>query len=109
MRFYLQFQSLCLKYVQFRLFVNNIGVIGASNSDETEVISRLLSALPEQYRLLQISFASTSVALRDRNIYKNFFRTIPADDIQVEVWVWGCHTLFISQRMPAYENTLTQK
>ncbi|XP_060570167.1 metabotropic glutamate receptor 7-like [Ruditapes philippinarum] len=67
--------------------VRIIGVIGSDYSFETESISRLLSSLPEENRLLQGAFSATSASLRDRNVYKNFFRTIPPDDIQVEVMI----------------------
>ncbi|XP_053408222.1 uncharacterized protein LOC123559795 isoform X1 [Mercenaria mercenaria] len=66
---------------------NVVGVIGSDYSSETEAISRLLSSLPEEYRLLQVGFSSTSASLRNRDNYKNFFRTIPPDDIQVEVMI----------------------
>ena len=32
---------------------------------------------------LQISFASTSVALSDRSVYRNFYRTVPSDALLV--------------------------
>ncbi|KAL4221471.1 hypothetical protein ACF0H5_019729 [Mactra antiquata] len=61
-----------------------IAIIGPDYSSETESISRLLSSLPQEYRLLQVGFSSTSTSLRDRTLYNNFFRTIPADEVQVK-------------------------
>ncbi len=61
------------------------GVIGSDLSSETEAVSRLLGSLPAEFRLLQLSYAATSVSLRDKDRFPNFFRTIPPDDIQVEV------------------------
>ncbi|KAH3700549.1 hypothetical protein DPMN_075528 [Dreissena polymorpha] len=60
-------------------------VIGSDFSSESEAISRMLSPLPYQYRLLHVSWGATSASLRNRELYGNFFRTIPADDIQVKV------------------------
>ncbi|KAH3700557.1 hypothetical protein DPMN_075536 [Dreissena polymorpha] len=65
--------------------IDVVGVIGSDFSSESEAISRMLSLLPDQHRLLQVSYASTSASLRNRDLYRNFFRTIPADDIQVQV------------------------
>ncbi|XP_045207831.2 uncharacterized protein LOC123559795 isoform X3 [Mercenaria mercenaria] len=65
--------------------VRIVGVIGSDYSSETEAISRLLSALPEEHRLLQFGYSSTLASLRNSDIYKNFFRTIPPDNLQVEV------------------------
>ncbi|KAH3690224.1 hypothetical protein DPMN_194986 [Dreissena polymorpha] len=62
-----------------------VGVIGSDFSSESEAISRMLSPLPDQYRLLQVSWGATSASLRNRELYRNFFRTIPADDKQVKV------------------------
>ena len=33
--------------------------------------------------LTQISYASTSVALSDRSVYRNFYRTVPSDELLV--------------------------
>ncbi|XP_052255240.1 uncharacterized protein LOC127860953 [Dreissena polymorpha] len=65
--------------------IDVVGVIGSDFSSESEAISRMLSPLPDQYRLLQVSWGATSASLRNRELYRNFFRTIPADDIQVQV------------------------
>ncbi|KAH3700533.1 hypothetical protein DPMN_075512 [Dreissena polymorpha] len=65
--------------------INVVGVIGSDFSSESEAISRMLSPLLDQHRLLQVSFSATSASLSNRDLYRNFFRTIPADDIQVQV------------------------
>ena len=33
--------------------------------------------------ILQISYASTSVVLSDRSVYRSFFRTVPSDGLLV--------------------------
>ena len=33
--------------------------------------------------ILQISYASTSVVLSDRSVYRSYFRTIPSDELLV--------------------------
>ena len=50
-------------------------------------MSRLLSSMPDHLRLLQISPSTTASSLSDHELYSNFFRTIPSDDIQVKVSV----------------------
>ncbi|WAR04257.1 GRM7-like protein [Mya arenaria] len=62
-----------------------VGLIGSDYSSESAVISRLISSLPDQYRLLQVAYSSTSASLRNQDIYTNFIRPVPADDIQVKV------------------------
>ena len=62
-------------------------MIGPDFSSEAEALSRLLSSLPEKYRLLQLGFDTTSASLKDKTKYRNFFRTIPPDNIQVKVIV----------------------
>ncbi|XP_061186728.1 uncharacterized protein LOC133194835 [Saccostrea echinata] len=62
-------------------------VIGPAFSSESEVVSRMLSSVPDEYQLLQMSYASTAAFLTDvekTNLYPNFFRTIPSDQIQIE-------------------------
>ncbi|XP_046566042.1 LOW QUALITY PROTEIN: uncharacterized protein LOC124274716 [Haliotis rubra] len=61
------------------------GVIGPEFSSETQEVSRLLSSLPERDRLLQISFSATAAILADKSIYKNLYRVIETDDVQVNV------------------------
>ena len=62
-------------------------MIGPDFSSEAEALSRLLSSLPEKYRLLQLGFDTTSSSLKDKTKFRNFFRTIPPDNIQVKVIV----------------------
>ncbi|XP_067661392.1 uncharacterized protein [Haliotis asinina] len=61
------------------------GVLGPETSGETESVSSLLSSLPEEDRLLQISYSATAAILSDKSIYKNLYRVIETDDVQVEV------------------------
>ena len=35
------------------------------------------------HSFLQISYASTSVVLSDRSVYRNFYRTVPSDELLV--------------------------
>ncbi|XP_062581190.1 uncharacterized protein LOC134242999 [Saccostrea cucullata] len=65
-------------------------VIGPAFSSESEVVSRMLSTVPDEYQLLQMSYASTAAFLTDvtnAKLYPNFFRTIPSDQIQIEAIV----------------------
>ena len=51
-------------------------------------MSKTLSAVPDDYRLLQVSYSSTAAFLTDKataHLHPNFFRTIPSDRIQMEV------------------------
>ncbi|XP_046369832.2 uncharacterized protein LOC124144464 [Haliotis rufescens] len=61
------------------------GILGPDYSSETQSVSRLLSSLPEEDRLLQISYSATAAILADKSIYKNLYRVIETDDVQVEV------------------------
>ncbi|XP_071088502.1 uncharacterized protein [Haliotis cracherodii] len=61
------------------------GIIGPEFSSETQDVSRLLSSLPERDRLLQISYSATAAILADKSIYKNLYRVIETDDVQVDV------------------------
>ncbi|XP_067663582.1 uncharacterized protein [Haliotis asinina] len=63
------------------------GLIGPEFSSETQEVSRLLSSLPERDRLLQISFSATAAILADKSIYKNLYRVIETDDVQVNVMI----------------------
>ena len=62
-------------------------ILGPGYSSEAIQISRLLSSMPDHLRLLQISPSTTASSLSDHELYSNFFRTIPSDDIQVKVRV----------------------
>ncbi|XP_046553834.1 metabotropic glutamate receptor 5-like [Haliotis rubra] len=62
-----------------------LGILGPEYSSETKEVSRLLSSLPEEDRLLQISYSATAAFLSDKSIYKNLYRVIETDDVQVEV------------------------
>ncbi|XP_071088499.1 uncharacterized protein [Haliotis cracherodii] len=63
------------------------GVAGPEFSSETQSVSRLLSSLPEEDRLPQISYAATAAILSDKSIYKNLYRVIETDDVQVDIMV----------------------
>lgn len=76
--------------LQLAMEMNNnntdvVGCISPDSSSETEVMSRLLSSLPEEYRLLQLGVSSTAAVLSNKDIYRNFFRIIPTDDTQAKV------------------------
>ncbi|KAK3610909.1 hypothetical protein CHS0354_018815 [Potamilus streckersoni] len=59
------------------------GIIGPDYSSEAKVISSLLGSLTEEYRLPMIGYATTAASLSDGTLYKNFFRVIPPDNIQI--------------------------
>ncbi|KAK7473400.1 hypothetical protein BaRGS_00035373, partial [Batillaria attramentaria] len=61
------------------------GIIGASRTADAMAVSRLIGSLPASQRVLQISGSVTGKQLSDRELYPNFFRVIPPDDIQVQV------------------------
>ncbi|XP_067663584.1 uncharacterized protein [Haliotis asinina] len=63
------------------------GVVGPDFSSETQDVSRLLSSLPEEDRLLQISYSATAAILSDKSIYRNLYRVIETDDVQVRLMV----------------------
>ncbi|XP_046566040.1 uncharacterized protein LOC124274715 isoform X3 [Haliotis rubra] len=63
------------------------GIVGPGFSAETQDVSRLLSSLPEEDRLLQISYSATAAILSDKSVYKNLYRVIETDDVQVEIMV----------------------
>ncbi|KAK6173635.1 hypothetical protein SNE40_017050 [Patella caerulea] len=54
-------------------------------SSEAKHVSRLFSFLPEKDRLPMLSFGATSTKLADQSLYKNFYRIIPPDSVQVQV------------------------
>ncbi|KAH3853629.1 hypothetical protein DPMN_096160 [Dreissena polymorpha] len=60
-------------------YSKSIAVIGPESNEDTEVVSRLLSALPPSFRPMQISFSADSNVFDNREIYKNFFRVIPTE------------------------------
>ncbi|XP_055997912.1 uncharacterized protein LOC125647262 [Ostrea edulis] len=63
-------------------------VMGPTFSSESANVSRMLSSVPDDYKLLQMSFSSTAAFLTNvSNKYTNFFRTIPSDEIQIETIV----------------------
>ncbi|XP_050416033.2 uncharacterized protein LOC126829910 [Patella vulgata] len=60
-------------------------ILGPTFSSETKDMSRLFSTLPEADRLLMLSYGATSSKLADQSIYKNLYRVIPPDSVQVQV------------------------
>lgn len=62
-----------------------VGVIGPTYSSEAEVVSKVLSSMPSKYRLPQIGFSTTAASLGSHDLYPNFFRTVPSDDVQIKV------------------------
>lgn len=53
--------------------------VGPYSSNEAIYLARILTDL----KIPQISYASSSTALKNQYLYPYFFRTIPADDKQV--------------------------
>ncbi|KAK6173632.1 hypothetical protein SNE40_017047 [Patella caerulea] len=60
-------------------------ILGPTFSSQTKDMSRLFSTLPETDRLLMLSYGATSSMLADQTIYKNLYRVIPPDSVQVQV------------------------
>ncbi|KAK6173633.1 hypothetical protein SNE40_017048 [Patella caerulea] len=60
-------------------------ILAPTFTSETKDISRLFSTLPEEYRLLMLSYGATSSKLADQSVYKNLYRIIPPDSEQVQV------------------------
>eukprot|EP00112_Aurelia_sp_Birch-Aquarium-sp1_P025405 Seg842.1 transcript_id=Seg842.1/GoldUCD/mRNA.D3Y31 product="Metabotropic glutamate receptor 4" protein_id=Seg842.1/GoldUCD/D3Y31 len=73
-RLHLQLYDLPFKY-------NFMGIVGPPTSNEAVLASAGLSLFPRPV----ISYSATSIELNDRDKFWNFFRTIPADDIQARV------------------------
>lgn len=68
-------------------------VLGPTFSSESAVVSRILSSVPDDYKLLQVSYSSTAAFLTNKTnaeTFLNFFRTIPSDKIQTQVHVLSC-------------------
>ncbi|KAK7096819.1 hypothetical protein V1264_003878 [Littorina saxatilis] len=61
------------------------GMIGPGRTAEAVAVSGLISYLPTNQRVMQISGSSTGKQLQDRSKHSNFFRVIPPDNVQVEV------------------------
>ena len=61
----------------------SIGTVGPPTTDEAIVISSVTGALGRSV----ISYSASGTELNDRARYKNFFRMIPADDMQARVLV----------------------
>lgn len=68
-----------------QIFVLFTGVIGAERSSDSEAMSAIFSRLPEPLRPPMVSYSSTSVSLSNKQAFRNFFRTIYSDGIQVKV------------------------
>ena len=58
-------------------------VLGASSSDVSLDLAKFLSS----YQIPQVSYRSTSTALRDKTRYPYFLRTVGADDSQVRAMI----------------------
>ncbi|WAR10076.1 hypothetical protein MAR_035152 [Mya arenaria] len=69
---------------QLRKLNNRVAVLGPENSEEAEVVSRLLGALPASVRPLHISFSADGDVFTDRVAFNNFFRVIPPETATVE-------------------------
>ncbi|XP_046550013.1 uncharacterized protein LOC124259844 isoform X3 [Haliotis rubra] len=80
------------------------GVLGPESTSETQPVSRLLSSLPVEDRLLQISYSATAASLTDKTVYKNLYRVIAADNVQVEVMLQLIQQLKWNYVAIGYEN-----
>ncbi|XP_055958800.1 metabotropic glutamate receptor 3-like [Patella vulgata] len=60
-------------------------ILGPTFSSETKDMSHLFSFLPEADRLLMLSYGATSSKLADQSVYKNLYRVVPPDSVQVQV------------------------
>ena len=60
-----------------------LGIIGAVSSR----VSRPVASLTRLFKVPQISPASTSPSLSDRDLYTYFYRTVPPDDLQTKAMV----------------------
>lgn len=68
-----------------------VGLMGASSSDHTKALQQFA----EDNSLPLVSYTSTAPELSDVNIYQNFMRTIPPDDLLTKVkWWFKLRTLF---------------
>ena len=63
--------------------LSTTSVIGASAS----AISVPVATLLRLFRMPQVSYASSSARLNDRELYQYFYRTVPADDAQAQAMV----------------------
>lgn len=57
-----------------------VGVIGPFKSDVSIAVANLLRV----FEIPQISYGSSSVELSDKELYRNFFRTVPPDSFQAQ-------------------------
>ncbi|XP_067671346.1 uncharacterized protein [Haliotis asinina] len=80
------------------------GVLGPESTSETQPVSRLLSSLPVDDRLLQVSYSATAASLTDKSVYKNLYRVIAADNVQVEVMLQLIQQLKWNYVAIGYEN-----
>ena len=62
-----------------------VGILGPDRTSDAMAVSRLISSLPNEKRLLQFSGSATGKQLSDGTVFPNFFRVTPPDDTQVEV------------------------
>ena len=62
------------------------GVVGAAISD----VSAKVASILQVFQIPQISYASTSVSLSEKDIYNSFLRTVPPDSFQAKAMVDIC-------------------
>ena len=60
-----------------------VGVIGPFTSDVSIAVANLLRA----FKIPQISYGSSSADLSNKELYGNFFRTVPPDSFQAQALV----------------------
>ncbi|WAR10075.1 hypothetical protein MAR_035151 [Mya arenaria] len=63
---------------------DTLAVLGPENSEEAEVVFRLLGDLPASVRPLHISFSADGDVFTDKDAFNNFFRVIPPETATVE-------------------------
>ncbi|KAL4224386.1 hypothetical protein ACF0H5_017838 [Mactra antiquata] len=64
-----------------------IGIIGPELSSESVVTSSIISSLPEDEMLAQISFSATDALLGNKTKYKNLIRVVPNNDVEIEAMI----------------------
>ncbi|KAL5010700.1 hypothetical protein ScPMuIL_013005 [Solemya velum] len=80
-------------------------VIGPEWSSEAAVVSKMLGSMSPFSRLPQIGYSTTASSLANRDLYPNFFRVVPPDDVQIKVMVELMRQLDWTYLAIYYENS----